>query len=50
MLANWTNDANGSVVDVKFFILLERLAERVQTMLDQFFQSTLRRVSKRSEM
>lgn len=41
-----TNDANRSVVDVELFVLLKRLAERVQTMLDQLFQSTLKRVSK----
>lgn len=45
MEASWTNDANRSVVDIEFFVLLEGLPERVQAMFNQLLQSTLRRVS-----
>jgi hypothetical protein len=31
------DDADGSVVDGKLFILLERLSQRMQTMSDEVF-------------
>ena len=36
-----TNNPDGRVVDVELFILLQRLAKRMQTMFNQLFQSTL---------